>query len=471
MGLSNGDNHSPQSENKTTSSNFLARYLYSHPRGFWFIFWGEFAERSSYYGMKAILALYMIDKLGFTKADSGTTMSLFMAGCYFLPLLGGFLADRYFGKYWTIVGFCVPYILGHVILGIENTFFLVFALTLLALGSGMTKPNISTLMGLTYDQQRPGATQLRSDAFAMFYGAINLGSAMSTLIMPTLRTNFGYALAFLFPAVLMTISFAVFAAGKRYYATEVISRVPKSPEERKLQWTIMGRLFALFLLVTFFWAIFDQHASTWIFFAREYLNLSLFGFHVEPDQVQSLNPIFIVLFLPLMAVLWNVLAKRGINVRPTDKMIVGFVLTALTMAIHAWAGYLAVQTGEKVSLWWQVFAFVVITFAEILISVTGLELAFTAAPASMKGFVTALWLCTVGSANLFINAPVTRLYPSKEPGLHFETPTGYFSSLTIMMLVVTVAFIFVARQFNRTNAALQKRPDDREILEEVATEA
>jgi dipeptide/tripeptide permease len=125
------------------------------------------------------------------------------------------------------------------------------------------------------------------------------------------------------------------------------------------------------------------------------------------------------------------------------------------MAVHAAAGYYAQQSGEKVTLAWQAGAFVVITIAEILISVTGLELAFTAAPKAMKGFVTACWLLTVAFANLFINAAVTRLYPSEAPGWHFATPFGYFTALTVMMIGVMVAFVFVARQFNRAVAAAE----------------
>src|SRR5262249_2673279 len=200
----------------------VSAFFSSHPKGFWFFFWGEFAERCSYYGMRAILAKYMIDQLNIEQADAGTYTSLFIAACYFLPLAGGYVADRFFGKYWTIVGFSIPYILGHVILGVESFTFMVIALSLLAMGSGVIKPNISTLMGLTYDQQRPGLTKLRSDAFAIFYFAINVGAAISQFAMPPIRTNYGYRIAFLFPAALMVVAFLIFAAGKNYYAKETI---------------------------------------------------------------------------------------------------------------------------------------------------------------------------------------------------------------------------------------------------------
>jgi dipeptide/tripeptide permease len=393
------------------------------------------------------------------------------------------------------------------------------------MGSGVIKPNISTLMGLTYDQQRPGQEKLRSDAFAMFYFAINIGAALSQLALPSVRTAFGYQVAFMVPAGLMMLALAIFAAGKKYYAVETISRAEKSPEERRLQWQVLTRIIGLFVLVMFFWAIFDQSASTWIFFARMYMDCRLFGHEMDPDAIQAFNPVFILVFLPLVTMSWRVLEKRGIKVRPTDKMIAGFLLTALTMAIMAFSAMLVsgpvqkevliangqvnhpidvklkpddgapnrseeektltsenqfkevskriahlkvtangplwlerpaieqdpqtndvfvrwVNPQDKVSVWWQVLAFLILTIAEILISVTGLELAYTAAPKTMTSFVTACWLLTVGMANLFINASVTRLY-SKMP------PVTYFGMLAVTLLVVAGLFFFVAQRFNR----------------------
>lgn len=435
--------------------------LLAHPIGFWFIFWGEFAERCSYYGMRAILGMYMNVALGLGEAKATAYMSLFIAGCYFFPLFGGFIADKYLGKFWTIVGFSIPYILGHVILGIEAMWALVFALFLLALGSGMTKPNISTLMGMTYDQQRPGQDRLRSNAFAIFYMSINIGAAISSFAMPEIRDQHGYAIAFAFPAVLMAIAFVVFAAGKKHYAVEVINRTPKTPEQRKMEWTVLKRLLGLFLLVACFWAIFDQSASTWIFFGNIYMDQDVFGISINAEQMQTWNPVFIIILLPIVTWIWNILAKKGINIRATDKMVVGFLLTAATMGVMAYAGHLAgpaetrevVKDGEtvkerialpedrKVSLEWQAVAYIVLTIAEILISVTGLELAFASAPQSMKSFITAIWLLTVFVANFAINTPISLLYVRMEPN-------QYFGMLAIAMLVVTAAFVMVAKRFN-----------------------
>jgi POT family proton-dependent oligopeptide transporter len=563
----------------------------NHPPGFKFFFWGEFAERSSYYGMRAILALYMTEKLGVDKADAGTFMSLFMAACYFFPLAGGYVADNFLGKYWTIVLFAAPYVVAQFLVGIEDRTVVFGALLLLAMGSGVIKPNISTLMGLTYDQQRPGQEQLRTSAFSWFYMSINIGAGLSMLGMPWLRTLYGYQAAFLLPAGLMALALALFAAGKRLYAKETIERkvvtdgpppadgvtvtgVPvhykvvtpaEKAADRALKLETLRRIGAVFLLAMFFWAIFDQSASTWIFFADTFMDTNVFGFSVTADMIQACNAWFIVALVPVSVWLFKTLAQAGWKVKATQKMAVGFVLTALSMAIMSLAGFLAgakqdavklttpegavvlpattvklkeittgtaefgpvkvtasdwaydeakkrltfaagtirladgteaavtnghlaaaalpdraggerggvlesllksdqdrakvgtdpakatleaidwVKPAERVTVWWQVLAYLIITVAEILISVTGLELAFVAAPPTMKSFVTGCWLAVVGCANLFINAPITRLYPTMAPGV-------YFAILGAAVLLVVVAFLPVAAKFNRMMA-------------------
>lgn len=461
--------------------------LTGHPLGFWFIFWGEFAERCSYYGMRAVLATYMASELGLGKASAGLYMSVFIGACYLLPLLGGYLADNFTGKYWIIVAFSIPYIAGHFILGIEDKMYLLIALALLAMGSGVIKPNISTLMGLTYDQRRPGQEQLRTQAFEIFYMSINIGAFISQLAIPHIKERYGYAWAFSFPAWLMVLAFLFFAAGKPFYAKETIVRKEKTPEERALQWQVLARLGGVFGLVMFFWAVFDQSASTWIFYAGTYMTptISIFGYSFNPEQMQAINPFLIVCLLPLTSLMWNTLTNFGINVRATDKILVGFLLTAATMAVMAYCGFMTGQaelqpkrsvqgeivrtdSGEpvmeevfpaerRVSLWWQALAYLFLTIAEILISVTGLELAFVAAPKTMKSFVTSLWLFTVFLANWLINIPMSQLYPHMHPG-------AYFAMLVAIMLVVSVVFVFVARPFNQSLARYK-------MAEEPALEA
>jgi len=544
--------------------------------------------------MRAILALYMTERLGVSKADASTFMSLFIAACYFFPLIGGYIADNFLGKYWTIVGFSIPYVVAQFLVGIEDKYVVFGSLVLLAMGSGVIKPNISTLMGMTYDQQRPGQDQLRTSAFSWFYMAINFGAALSQFGMPWLRTTYGYQYAFLFPAALMAMALIIFALGKRYYARESIERkivgtpgevipsgttltgipvnykvvtLEEKAADRALKLKVLSRIGSVFLMVMAFWAIFDQSASTWIFFADTYMDTTIFGVPTSADAIQAFNPVFIVLLVPVSVWLFKTLDKKGYKIKATQKMTLGFALTGLSMVIMSLAGFLAgakqdavklttpegalilaksgvpiadvkkpesgsspvvfgdvqivasdwewdnekkklsfangklvlkdgselpfakghlpttnlpngfgfasggvlepllksaddlakvkpeetkatlemvewVKPTERVTVWWQVLAFLIITVAEILISVTGLELAFVAAPQSMKSFVTACWLAVVFLANLLINAPITRLYPHMEPGV-------YFAALAGAMALVTIVFLPVGARFNR----------------------
>ena len=421
------------------------RYVSGHPIGFWFIFWGELAERCSFYGMRALLTVYMVEQLHFEDENATRVYHLFVMSCYFLPLVGGWIADNYLGKYWTIVGFSLPYILGHVIIGWESELWLFVALALLAMGTGVIKPNISTLMGLTYDQRRPGLEQLRSDAFSIFYAAINIGSAISTTWLPSVRMEHGFSKAFLIPAVLMFFAFVFFAAGKRFYAVEVIERRTKTPAERKLQFDVIYRLSGILLVVTIFWMIFDQHGSTWTYFARDHLVLNVFGKQIPPEQLQALNPWFIIALLPVMAIAWRLLPKFGIHLKPTSKMAIGMALTGVCMGVMALASYFA---GEgRVSIAWQIVAYLMITVAEICVSVIGLELSFSVAPKSMKSFVSACWLLPVAFANIlnFVLAPFYGMLG----------PTTFFGLLALALVPVTLAFLVVASWFNRGAEAWQ----------------
>ncbi len=433
-----------------------------HPRGFWFFFWGELAERCSYYGMNAILLLYMTDTLKFAKPDASFFLNLFIAGCYFAPLLGGFIADRFLGKYWTIVLFSVPYVIGNALMVVPSVYTLAGALVILALGSGVIKPNISTLMGMTYDQQRPGQDLLRSQAFTWFYWAINIGSLISMTGMPLLRDQVGPNLAFLLPTILMATALLIFALGKRYYAVETLTHPEKTPEERAAQWKAVGRLLGIFVLITVFWAIFKQYASTWVEFTRDRVDTRLafdilgwkFDRTFAPDQFQFLNALFVLTLLPLSTVVFAWLQRRGTSMRPTDKMQLGFAFTFIVPVLFV----LADQTAGagKANLIWIVGIFFCITVAEVLISPVGLELAFIAAPKSIKSFITACFLLTVGIASL-INAVVTPWYTRTDSsGERLIAPTTYFTAHAVVVAVAFVAFFFIARPFNRALAGKQQ---------------
>jgi len=428
----------------------------SHPTGFYFFFWGEFAERCSYYGMRAILVLYLTTVLAFEQGDANRTSFSFKAACYFLPLLGGFLADRFFGKYWTIVGFAIPYVLGHFVLGIQNNFALVIALVLLACGSGVIKPNISALMGLTYDEKRPGQAALRSSAFLWYYFAINVGAVISQFALPNLRDHllregydagFAYRIAFQFPAWLMVAALGIFAAGKRFYAVEVIDRTPKkaSPEEVKQRWETLSTLFGIFALMTAFWVAYEQNDNLWVFFCKDHvdpvLNLGFMEKEFAPDGFQFINALSILILVPFFGWMWKTIDPQGTRFKPATKIFIGFLATGVTISWMALGAYLA-SDGERVSAWWMVLAYALLTVGEILVYGTGLELSYAAAPANMKGFITACFLVTIAMGDL-LNIPLSPLYKEQ------IGETAFFALTAGIVFAASIAFYFVGRRFNR----------------------
>lgn len=479
----------------------------THPPAIWFFFWGEFAERSSYYGMRAILFLYMTQALRMADTAATPLYSTFKMACYFLPLLGGIIADRWLGRYWTIVGFSVPYVAGHFILGIPHDAALYCALALLAGGSGVIKPNISTLMGQTYDQQRPGQDRLRVAAFNWFYLSINVGALISMLCLPLIRNHYiltslspevraqaesaalegrdittfataealqsAYAIAFAFPAWLMVLSLLVFAAGKPFYARETTAYQPLTPDERRLQWKTLGRLFGIFALVVFFWVGYEHNDTLWIAFARDYVNLSVpfMSQPLAPDQLQFINALFVILLIPTFNLLFAWLDPEIKIFTRMRKILAGFLLTAAAVGIMSLAGFLVqghatevvqgnttremVPTAEKVSILWPAIAYVVLTIGEVLLYGTMLELAYSAAPKSMKGFVTACFLVTNTLGN-FVNVVWTPMYGGSltdAVAKRGPLPPGQFFGITaLMVLAAATAFVFVGRQFDRGRA-------------------
>jgi POT family proton-dependent oligopeptide transporter len=304
--------------------------------------------------------------------------------------------------------------------------------------------------------------------------AINIGAASTTISLPFIRDHYGYATAFIAPTILMVVSLGIFYLGKKHYPEEDVKQTREehiSPEQKKIDRKIVWRIIGLFSLIVFFWSIFDQAYSTWTLFARDYMVLETpFGFRIPPDAIQGLNPILIVIMTPFFAWLWSKTDKsETVRLSSSKKMLIGFVLVILCMAIMSVAGFSAGKKVysvlipgypffyespliifNKVSILWEVFAYIMITAGELCISVVGLQLAYEEAPNHMKSRITGLWLATVTLGNVFAGF-FARIYTD------VLNPGEYFGLMTIMIALVTIGFYFVGRKFeeksNRQEAA------------------
>ena len=402
-----------------------------------FIIGNEACERFSFYGMRNILTVFLIDYLLRTSvpvemertAQAKSLMHLFMAGVYWFPLFGGYIADRWVGKYRVILSLSLVYCLGHACLALFESHAPGFytGLVLIAVGSGGIKPCVSAMVG---DQFTASNKHLVKKVFAIFYWTINLGSFFASLTIPWMLRHHGPAVAFGIPGILMFVATVVFWAGRKHYVRVPPSganphafgavlmdalrhREPgmkhwldgarrKHPAEAVEGVRSVLRLTALFLpTIPFFWMLFDQKASTWVIQARA-MDPHVGPFIFDPSQMQFINPALVMLLVPLLVgVVYPAFQRLGWELTPLRRMPLGLAVGAVSYAI---TGYFQVllEGGNPLNIAWQLLPYVVLTVAEILVSTTGLEFAYTQAPREMKGTVQSIWLFTSVIANVAV---------------------------------------------------------------------
>lgn len=420
------------------------------PPGIPYIIGNELAERFSFYGMRAILYLFMTtalvthqgapDLMGDTEARKWT--HLFIAAVYFTPLIGAFLADLWLGKYRTILLLSLVYCAGHVVLAVDNTRTgLVAGLGLIALGAGGIKPCVSAHVG---DQFGPASAHLLPRAFHFFYLSINAGAAVSQLLTPWLLDSAGPHVAFGVPGLLMFAATFVFWLGRHRFV-----HIPAEPKRFLAEMrdpvflrTLAG-LVPLYLLITVFWSIFDQTASAWIDQAQK-MDRMLFGWELHPAQLQAANPFFILLLIPMFSLWLYPRVGRLVELTPLRKIGAGFVVTLATLAVSAWIED-RLSAGLRPFIGWQVLAYLLLTSAEILISITALEFSYTQAPPRMKSVIMSLYLLSMSLGNLFtsgLNAYIEKAGPAAGLG-----GAGYYLFFAKLTGVALLAFVAVARGY------------------------
>lgn len=405
-----------------------------------FILGNEAAERYSYYGMKGILALYITNVLLKDKDYSTSVIHLFGFVNYFMPLLGAWVSDKFWGRYRTILWISLFYCAGHGVLALSDLFQTVDAkvwclfagLGLIAFGSGGIKPCVSAFMG---DQFKPEQRHLLPKAYAAFYWCINLGSTAAFLTIPFVRKEFGYGWAFGIPGLAMGLATFVFWLGTRHYVMvppttqtkeagffrvlffALQHRAERKPEESF--WAVARRRFSeaevdaarsvlpilgIFALLPVFWALFDQTFSTWVMQGAMMVPFKVGGYSIGPEEMLSANPILVMLLIPVMSGwLYPTLGKLA---TPLRRMCAGMFLAAFSFVIVAWLQR-QIDGGAQLSILWQLVPYVILTTAEVLFSTTGLEFAFREAAPSMKSTIMSFWLLTVALGNLLVTAITT----------------------------------------------------------------
>jgi len=463
-----------------------------------YIIGNEACERFSFYGMRNILVPFLIGSvlLSYLPEGSGReamakeVFHSFVIGVYFFPLLGGWLSDRFFGKYNTILWFSLVYCAGHACLamfeGSRAGFYT--GLFLIALGSGGIKPLVVSFCGDQFDQSNKDKAKVVFDAF---YWIINFGSFFASLLMPRVLDAWGPRWAFGIPGALMFIATLVFWLGRGRYINVPPSRgtdpdsfleIVKSALLRNgsgtgsllaglsivlaaamlLLWALSAaaglpvwpqawgfvitfclalgvliagigcgtalqlerargrhpdaaidgvravlRILIVFALVTPFWSLFDQKASTWVIqgMAMKVPHEAWWWpswLVTNATQMQALNPLLVMLLIPFNnLVLYPALRRMGFQVTPLRRMGWGIAFSGVSWIV---AGVLQLwlDGGAEVSLAWQILPYLLLTFGEVLVSATALEFAYSQAPMAMKGVIMAFWYLTSTFGGLWV---------------------------------------------------------------------
>ncbi len=447
------------------------------PRQIPYIILNEAGERFSFYGMRNILTPFLVTTLLMYAPEAQRAgiakevFHTFVIGVYFFPLLGGWLADRFFGKYPTIFWLSLVYCAGHGLLALfdDNRHGFYSGLFLIALGSGGIKPLVASFCGDQFDQSNKARAKVVFDAF---YWTINFGSFFASLLMPIFLRRYGPSVAFGIPGVLMALATFVFWMGRKKYV-----RVPpappnphsflnvvrtalfaRSPGEGRpgLVLAMLGvlcaaiafvyigvlgfvaafclalvallafggagawmhlerargahpadavegvravlRVLIVFALITPFWSLFDQKASTWVLQADQMVKPEWF----QSAQMQALNPALVMILIPFNNLVLYPFLKR-IGLEPTALRRMGFGIAFSGVAwIAAALIQMAIDGGDAVSVVWQVLPYALLTFGEVLVSATGIEFAYSQAPATMKGVLMAFWYLSVTIGNLWV---------------------------------------------------------------------
>jgi POT family proton-dependent oligopeptide transporter len=399
------------------------------PRQINYIVWNEACERYSYYGMRSILVIFLVQYLLLDKATAVSDYHLFSGACYLFPVLGAYISDRFWGKYKTIIILSMVYCLGHAFLAIfeHSQVGFYWGLGLIAFGSGGIKPCVSAHVG---DQFKPDQKKALQKVFDVFYFMINFGSFFSTLITPWTLKAWGPAWAFGIPGILMFIATIIFWMGRHHYVhVPPTGKVPHGtgrvllscfknlgkgkgffggalldhPEQNVNDVKAAINVGKIFFAIAIFWALFDQHGSSWVLQAKEMdLSFGYFGIdNLLPSQIPALNPIMVMILIPFFTFGVYPFCEKvfKIEMTPLRRMGAGMFVTALSFVFVALFQY-QLDAGNQISVLWQIIPFLVITMAEVMVSITGLQFAYTQAPRSMKSTIMSMWLLTVFFGNM-----------------------------------------------------------------------
>jgi POT family proton-dependent oligopeptide transporter len=323
---------------------------------------------------------------------------------------------------------------------------------LIAIGAGGIKPCVSSHVG---DQFGMSNKHLISRVFGWFYFSINLGAFAAMLIIPWLLDYYGSSVAFAVPGLLMLLATIAFWTGRYRFVHIPPSGVDFVKETfSKVGFKILAKLSSIYIFIAMFWALFEQIGSSWVLQAQK-MDRNLFGYELLPSQIQAANPLLIMLLVPLFSYVIYPFLSNFIRLTALKKMAIGLFLTVVAFAIPSWI-QMQLDEGLIPHISWQLLAYVLLTAAEVMVSITCLEFSYTQAPKTMKSFIMAFYFMSVAIGNLFTSA--VNFFIENADGSSKLAGASYFWFFTGLMLVTAMLFLVVIRHYDEKTYFQDEKP-------------
>ena len=420
--------------------------FFGHPRGLATLFFTEMWERFSYYGMRAFLILYMTAPvaaggLGFADARAASIYGTYTGSVWGAAILGGVVADRFLGQYRSVLLGGIIIAAGHFTLAFKALPFFYTGLALIVVGTGLLKPNVSTMVGSLYAR----GDARRDAGFSIFYMGINLGAFIGPLVSGWLAQRVDWHLGFASAGVGMVLGLMQYVFGKRRLQPALV-RLAQKPDSESAQrphapavvsgsgfleftsdeWKRMAAIVVFFLVAVLFWGAYEQAGSTLNLFADRYTRLEVLGFSFPSSWFQSVQPIFVIALAPVFAWVWIRLGSREPSVPAKFALAVFFMGLAFLVLVPA--GAMAQSgAGARVSPWWLIAAYAISELGELCLSPVGLSAVTKLAPVRILGFMMGVWF-------------LSNSFGNKLAGW----AAGFFSTMPLASLFGTVAGVLLA---------------------------
>jgi POT family proton-dependent oligopeptide transporter len=437
--------------------------LFGHPVGLYVLFFTEMWERFSYYGMRALLVLYLTSKttdsnygLGWSQGDALVLYGWYTALVYIMSIPGGILADKFLGQKKSVILGAILLVIGHSVLAYEAMWAFYTGLGFIILGVGCLKPNISTMVGGLY---KKGDVR-RDKGFTLFYIGINIGAFLSGLVVGYVGEVHGWHYGFGLAGILMIIGLIQFLAGQKYlvhvgnYLGKSENKEDQEIYKRPLNKIEKDRIIVLltsFLLIIAFFAAFEQAGGLMNIYAREKTDRMLMGWEVPATWFQSLNSFFIITLGVGIAAFWAKRKLKGTEASSLYKMILGLGITGLGFLFMSAAASEFDSTGSS-AMYWLVLAYLFHTVGELCLSPVSLSFVTKLAPAKYASIMMGIYFATTGLGNKFAGM----LGESSSAFGEFKVFTGIAIFCVVFALLV---YIFLGKLKALTHGAEDNEVD------------